>query len=88
MKTAPEYLSIREAADELGASSWVIWRACRIGSIPASRPGAVAGRGRYLIKRADLEAYRRACMTPPRPRAIEFQSQALLIDRMLGRRRA
>jgi len=83
-----EYLSVREAAEELGVSHWVIWSACRHGSLPSIRPGTRPGSGFYRIKRSDFEAYIRASTVAPPLRAVaECSADVLLIDRFARRAR-
>lgn len=49
-----ELLTIKDVADELGASPQTVWRRVRSGRLKAHRLGAHA----TVVTRADLESYR------------------------------
>lgn len=82
-----EYLTIQEAAAEMGVHPWTLWRACKLGVLRSYRVGSMPGTGHYRIPRTSWEAFKRnALVKPPRPAIVAAAGESL-IDQVFRRRR-
>lgn len=82
-----DYLTIRQAAADVGVHPWTIWRACRLGVLRSERYGSRPGTGVYRIPRYSWEAFKRnALVKPPRPTLVTGAAAEPLIDQVMRRR--